>query len=63
MRDGEVVSLRGGEEIGGAAEGIGDGASAGLAFGGALGVGDDEASSDGVEDLFGRGVFRLRRRR
>ena len=46
--------LRGGEQVGGAAEGIGDGAVADFAFRGALGLGDDEASADGVEDVFGK---------
>ncbi len=50
--DGEVVLLCGGEEVGGAAEGIGNGAGASRGFGGALGFRDDEASADGVEDFF-----------
>jgi len=52
LRDGEVVVLCGREEVGGAAEGIRNGALADCAFGGALCFGDDEASADGVEDLF-----------
>ena len=51
--DGEVVLLRGREEIGGAAEGIRDGAGAGVAFGGAFGFGDNEASANGLEYFFG----------
>lgn len=54
LRDGEVVVLCGREEVGGAAEGIRNGALADCAFGGALCFGDDEASADGVEDLFGK---------
>jgi len=46
--------LRGGEQVGGAAEGVGEGAVADFAFRGALGLGDDEASADGVEDVFGK---------
>src|SRR5260370_21972345 len=51
--DRRVVLLWGGEEMGGAAEGVGNCAGAGLAFSGAFGFGDDEASADGVEDVFG----------
>jgi hypothetical protein len=47
------VLLCGGEQVGGAAEGIGDGTGAGETFSGSFGFGDDEAATDGVEDLFG----------
>ncbi len=53
--DGEVVLFCGGEEVGGAAEGVGNGAGAGEGFGGAFGLGDDEAAADGVEDFVGEG--------
>jgi len=52
--DGEVVLLCSGEEIGSAAEWIGDGASAGEGLGGTLCFGDNEAAADGVEDFVGQ---------
>jgi hypothetical protein len=51
--------LRGGEEVGSAAERIGNGAVANFAFRGALDLGDDEAPADGVEDVFGEKSVRF----
>jgi len=48
-----MIRIGGGEELGGATEGIRDFPGAAEAFGGAFGFGDDEAAADGVEDLFG----------